>query len=637
MEYNLLVNFYERLEKTTKRLEKTFIISELLAQTKEDELKQVIYLLQGRVFASHDPKETGVSSRLIIKAISQATDSTSESIEKMWAEKGDLGIVAEKLISSKKQVTLFSKKLTVNKVFTNLETLPTLEGEGAVAKKVSLVAELLTNSTPIEAKFIIRTILSQLRVGIAEGILRDAMVWTYFPKIIGIFFRCEKCQTLNPKSNKCLNCEHSLESDFKSEIEKKHKNCLEVNSLPELKKHKIVNYGCILTKDEKLAREIYNNFIDQVQESYDLCNDFVEVAEALKTHSHIKIKINVGTPINPMLAVRLDTIDEAFEALGKPLLADFKLDGFRLQIHKNNEKFWFFTRRLENVINQFKELIPVIKENVNGNSFILDCEVVGYDHKHNKYLPFQNISQRIKRKYDIEKTAKQIPVEINVFDILYLDGKSLIDTPQKERRSIIEKIIKKSTKKITTTKYIIANSKNDVEKLYKESLKMGNEGIMLKNLEKKYTPGRRVGGWVKFKPNLEPLDLVIVGATYGEGKRATFLSSYIIACKADGKLLECGMSSSGLKEKSGEGLSYDEMTKLLIPLITKKEGRNVTVKPKIVVEVIYEEVQKSPTYSSGYALRFPRIKNLRNDKPLKDIATIKDIERIYKNQRGRNK
>ncbi len=637
MDYSNLTNFYEQLEKTTKRLEKTYIVAKLLNLAKEDELKQIIYLLQGRIYAAHDPRELGVSFRLVIKAISQATGSSAESIEKLWAEKGDLGIVAEKLVSSKNQSTLYSKKLTVSKVFTNLETLASLEGKGAVSKKVSLIAELLINSSPIEAKFVIRTILSQLRVGIAEGILRDAIAWTYFPKVIGIFFKCDKCNALSPKSDRCLNCKSNLDSNFKSEITKKHKNCLELDSLSDLKKHRLLDYDCVSAKEEKTAREIYNNFINQVQESYDFCNDFAEVAEALETHSHLKIKINVGTPINPMLAVRLDTLDEAFEALGSPLLAEFKLDGFRLQIHKDDDKFWFFTRRLENVLNQFKELIPIVRENVKGSSFILDCEVVGFDPKQQKYLAFQNISQRIKRKYDIEKTAREIPVEINVFDIIYLNGKSLIGLSQRERRSIIEKIIKEVPEKIKTTNYLISSSKNEVEKFYKESLKVGNEGIMFKNLDKKYTPGRRVGGWAKFKPSLEPLDLIIVGATYGEGKRATFLSSYVLACKSDGKFLECGMSSSGLKEKKEEGLSYDEMTKLLTPLITKKEGRTVSIKPKIIVEVIYEEIQKSPSYSSGYALRFPRIKTLRYDKPLKDIAALKDIERIYEKQRGRNK
>lgn len=639
MDYSNLVSFYEQLEKTTKRLKKTFIVSKLLGETKKEDLKHVIFLLEGRIYASYDPRELGVSSRLVIKAISQATGSSTEVIEKLWAEKGDLGLVAEKLIASKKQTTLFSSKLTVKKVFSNLETLASLEGQGTVSRKVSLVAELLTSATSNEAKFIMRTILGQLRVGVAEGILRDAITWTFYPKVIGIFFKCENCKELVPSAINCPSCSKKLEPDFKEESKKSFRNSMKVSSLEELKrlKSKVRNYDTIIVEDEKVAREIYNHFIDQVQELYDMCNDFSQVVAALKDNTTLKIRINPGIPINPMLAVRAEKFEECFEALGSPLLAEYKLDGFRLQIHRDKDRFWFYTRRLENVLNQFNELIQVVKDSIKSSSFIIDCEVVGIDVKTKKYLPFQDISQRIKRKYHIERTAKEITVEINVFDIIYLNGKSLIDSPQKERRSIVEKIIKPIPGKIRTAEKLISDSVHEVEKFYKESLKAGNEGIMLKNLDKKYTPGRRVGGWIKFKPSLEPLDLVIMGATYGEGKRAAFLSSYVLACKDKDKLLECGMSSSGLKEKAERGLSYDEMTNLLNPLIMKKQGRNVTVKPRIIVEVIYEEVQKSPTYSSGYALRFPRIKNLRHDKPLKDITTLKDLERIYEKQRGRNK
>lgn len=636
MNYINLVEFYEKLDSTTKRLEKTYIVSELLKETKLDDLKQVIYLLQGRVFPQYDPRELGVATRLIIKAIAQSTGSSIEHIEKIWRDKGDLGLVSEKLTINKKQTTLFSQKLTVHKIFSNLESLSTLEGQGTVSRKIALISELLTSATSLESKYIIRTVLGQLRVGTAEGILRDAIAWAYYPKVIGVFVKCDSCNVVVPKTEKCMSCSKKLDDNSSDKLNKK--NSLEVSSLEEIKKlkNKIKEYEYIVTNDEKLSRDIYNYFIGEVQEYYDRCNDFYQVAESLVTNSELKIKLMIGTPINPMLAVKVETFDEAFESLGSKVLAEYKLDGFRLQIHKDKDKFWFFTRRLENVLNQFKELIPIIKDHVDGDSFILDCEVVGYDPKTHKYKAFQDISQRIKRKYHIEKTAKEIPVEINVFDILYYNGKSMIDDHQLKRHELINKIIKKVRGKIVTAKALITESEDEVKAFYKESLKNGNEGIMLKSIYKRYTPGRRVGGWIKFKPSLEPLDLVIVGATLGEGKRSMYLSSYNLACKSGSKFLECGMSSSGLKEKSEEGFSYDDMTKLLEPLIVKKKDRNVTVKPKIIVEIIYEEIQKSPTYESGFALRFPRIKNLREDKPLKDISTIEDLERIYEKQRGRN-
>ncbi len=197
--------------------------------------------------------------------------------------------------------------------------------------------------------------------------------------------------------------------------------------------------------------------------------------------------------------------------------------------------------------------------------------------------------------------------------------------------------MKQQTKKIVLTKKIITSDKNEANKFYKESLKNGVEGVMIKNLNSHYIFGRHVGGWVKLKPTLEPLDLVIVGAEYGKGKRAKSLSSFVLACKHKDKFLECGMMGSGIKEK-GEGVTFVELTKILKPLIISEDGRSVKIKPKIVVEVNYEEIQKSPTYSSGFALRFPRLFRLRvEEKKVEDANTLADMERIYKQQKGKKK
>ena len=634
MYYLELAEVYKRLENASQRLEKTYIISRLIKDKKGEELKYLIYLLEGRVFPKWDERKIGFSSRLIIKAINNATGIPNENVEKLWIEKGDLGIVAEILILKKKQTTLFTHKLTIEKVFHNIQELASLEGKGAVGRKVSLVSELLTSASPLEARYIVRTVLESLRVGVAEGVLRDAIAWSYFPKILGVFVVCDNCKELVPITKECVSCNKKL-SYLDLEIYAK-KNCLIVNSLKDvvdLKTKKI----CVYVKEESEARKIFNSFTDKVQDLFNLTNDFSQVVEALYTNK-LDVKLDPGIPINPMLAVKVENVKEAFEELGKPLLAEEKLDGFRLQIHKYGKEIKLFTRRLENVTKQFKELFDVINESIDAKSYILDCEVIGYDPKTFRHLPFQSISQRIKRKYDIEKTSMKIPVEINVFDILYKNGKELLHLTQEDRRRILEKTIKEKKGKIVLTKKLVTADEKELEKFYKESLDKGNEGLMLKKLAKLYTPGRRVKGWLKLKPVLEPLDLVIVGATYGEGKRANYLSSFRLACLDSDKkkYLECGMVGSGIKEKELDvGINLIEMSKILDPLIIKKQGRDVDIKPKIIVEVKYEEVQKSPTYNSGFALRFPRLIVFRNDKPLKDINTIKDIERIYNNQRAK--
>ena len=559
MYYRDLTNYYKELESTTKRLEKVEILSKLFISCEINELNIVVRLIQGRVFPEYDERKIGFSSRLMLKAISSVTGVNQNEIENLWKNKGDLGLVVEELIKTKKQTTLSFKELNIKKVYDNIRKLAELEGEGTVNKKVQLVAELLGNAKPIEAKFIVRTILEDLRVGVKEGVIRD-----------------------------------SISKSFDIDV---------------------------------------NN----VEDAFNLLVDYGEVAELAKKNKLKSVSIKVGKPLKLMLAILVKDINEAFEAVGKPLIAEFKLDGFRVAIHKDkNGIVKLFTRNMEEVTKQFPDVISFVKENIKSEEFIVDSEVVGTDKNTGKYLPFQSISQRIRRKYDIEKIANEFPVVVNVFDILFCDGKDLMKLPLIERRKILEKITKEEKDKVMLTEKLVSDDEKEINEFFKESLKFGNEGLMLKNLNSLYIPGRYVNGWCKLKNVLEPLDLVITGAEFGNGKRAGVLSSYIVSCKNKDELLECGMVSTGVKEKENEnGTTYDELTKLLKPLIIKEDGKRVFVKPKIIIEVGYEEMQKSPTYSSGFALRFPRFMSLRNDKPLNEINTIKDLEKIYNMQRGK--
>jgi len=579
----MLVYCYDSLDKTTKRLEKTSIIAKLLEKTGKDDIKKIIYLLQGSVFPQWDERVLGMSSMLVIKTLSSATGISKDKVERLWKKEGDLGIAAELLVGNTKQKTLMQNKLTVDVVFNTLRKISELTGKGSVNKKVQIISMLLSNATPLEARYIVRTVLNTLRVGIAEGSIRDAITWAFF------------------------NDEIKLRYD-------EHENTFEVD------------------------RKVYNEYIDCVQAAYNVTNDYGEVALTAKTKGIVglkEVKIEVGKPINPMLAIRVESVDEALDALGKPVLCDLKLDGFRLIIHRNGNEFWLYTRRLENVTKQFAEIIPMFREHVKGSSYIIDSEVVGYDPKTGKYLPFQAMSQRIKRKYDIEKIAKEIPVEVNIFDILFYENRSMMERTQEERRELLEKIVKEIPKKIVLTRKIVTDDPKRIQKFFDNAIKRGLEGVMIKSLSTKYVSGRKVGGWVKLKTILETLDLVIVGADYGEGKRARTLSSYTVACRDKNKLLVLGKVSTGIKEKEGD-FTYEEMTKMLKPLIIEDLGKHVKVKPNIVIEVSYEEIQESPTYDSGFALRFPRVLRIRLDRGIKDINTIGDIKRIYDSQRGKS-
>ncbi len=639
MEYKTLAEFYERLEKTTKRLEKTFIIAELLLKTPDKELSDVVYLLQGRVFPAWDERRIGMSSKLLVKAVAKATGESTVKVEKLWARMGGLGMVAEELVENKRHHTLasFSKELTVEKVITNIKALAEMEGKGTVDRKVNLIVELLATASPSESKYIVRTVLEELRTGVGEGVLRDGLVWAYLPKVIGIFFSCEKCSTLNPKSVKCLECGEKLNVKFKDEIKKVINNwkVLKVQSVEDLKN--LEKYDVVVVDEEKNARKVYDYILGLVQHAYDLATDFGIVARALKEKSLKGLKeitLKPGKPIKVMLYIKAQDMKEGLEVLGTPLVAEYKYDGFRMQVHKTSRgEIKLFTRRLDDVTNQFPDVVEIVKNNVKANNFIIDCEIMGLDPKTGRFKPFQFISQRIRRKYDIHKLVKELPVVVEVFDVMIINGENILNKPLKERKKRLSGIIKKQKGKIELVEGLVTGDEKKLERFYEKSLALGNEGIMLKKLDGMYKPGRRVGYGMKIKPVLETLDLVIIGAEWGEGKRGKWLSSFTLACRKGGEFLRIGKVGTGIKEKSEEGVSFDELTKMLKPLITKTTGKTVKINPQVIVEVKYEEIQKSPTYNSGYALRFPRVIRLREEKGLSDINSIKDIERIYDHQR----
>ncbi|MFA6072958.1 MAG: ATP-dependent DNA ligase [Candidatus Woesearchaeota archaeon] len=580
MDFIELAKVYEALESTSKRLKKTLIVSNLLKATPEQDLEYVMILVQGRVFLAQDEREMGVASKLVVKAIAVATGHTTSQIEEQWKKKGDLGLVAEHLCISKKQNTLFSEELTVSSVFKDLQKIAALEGIGSTDQKVKTISKLLSAAQPVEAKYLVRAVLQDLRVGIAEGTLRDAIAWAYLEGINPNYD--SKTDTINPDD-----------------------------------------------------REKYNQFLQAIQSGLDKTNDFLIVAkEARKGMSALEnIKLVVGNPVKVMLAQKVNSVSEAFEVVGRPAALEYKYDGFRMQVNKNKDEVIIYTRRLENVTAQFPEVKEFILKNVHAESCILDCEAAGFDSKTGKYTPFQQISQRIKRKYDIEKLAEILPVELNVFDILYLDGESVLSLPFIERRKILEKIINPIPKKIVLSEQLITDNDDDAKKFFDISVAKGNEGLMFKNLQGIYKPGSRVGHMIKLKSSMDDIDVVIVGAEWGEGKRSGWFTSFTVACQVDGEYLELGKVGTGLKEKREEGLSFDELTELLKPLIKKEIGREVIVKPKIVISLKFEEIQKSPSYSSGYALRFPRVSVLRDDRSPDDVISLEELEDVYYNQR----
>lgn len=558
MDYSKICEVYAGLETTSSGLEKTDILAEFLGEIHDN--PEFIHLLRGKLFADYDSRELGVSHQLIIKAIARASGISESEIVNEFKNLGDLGSVAEKVLGKKKkQKGLFEKKLSAEKVMFNLKKLPEVEGAGAIDLKIGHIVDLLLSATDMEAKYVVRTVLGDLKIGVGIGILRDA-----------IAVHCFKPKNL---------------------------------------------------EDKRVCAKA-------VQEAYDKATDFAEVFEKACSDELEKIKLAPGKPLKVMLFPKAKNVEDAFRIVGRPAAFEYKYDGFRVMVNKSeNGEVKIFTRALEDVTKQFPEIVEYVESHVTGETFILDCEAVGFDAASGEYTDFQAISQRIKRKYGISEMRKSLPIELVVFDVVYLDGDSLIDTAFEKRHEILKGIVREEDKKVILARHIITDKNEEVEKFYNAALDENQEGLMGKRLDAPYKPGARIGHAVKLKPDDADFDLVITGAEWGTGKRAGWLTSFDVACQGDsGELLEVGKVSTGLKELKSEGLSFEEMTDMLEKIVLKSEGKHVYVKPEIVVSVRFQNVQRSPTYSSGFALRFPRIWRLNPDRGVRDIATVGDVE-----------
>ncbi|MFQ6095270.1 MAG: ATP-dependent DNA ligase, partial [Candidatus Bathyarchaeia archaeon] len=378
---------------------------------------------------------------------------------------------------------------------------------------------------------------------------------------------------------------------------------------------------------EAAVSKAFNIALGTIQSATLLTGDIGEVAQICKKEGKegvLKIGFKIFKPLKPMLAQMAEDPEQALKEHGGRTAFEYKLDGARIQIHKLNDKVRIFSRRLTDITESFPDVIQKTLENLEASECILEGEVIAVG-RDGHPLPFQHLMRRFRRIYEVDRMIKQIPVKLYLFDVLYVDGESLIGQPYIERRERLREV----AGGIQLTDQIITDDPEKASEFLRRAIDEGHEGLVAKRLDSPYTPGVRGKHWFKVKETLEPLDLVIVAAEYGYGRRHGWLSDYYLAARDEetGELLTVGKTFKGLTDEE-----IVEMTKRLKEIALKEDGHKVLVLPRIVVEVAYNEIQKSPKYTCGMALRFARITRIRDDKSHEDIDTIQNVRRIYEKQ-----
>lgn len=454
MEFSYICQVFEELEKKSKRLEKILLLRDFLENDKK-EGKIVFDIIAGNYQREINKKSIGISLKTIFSVISFISKTSESEVEKLFNKVGDLGGVCMQVLKSKKQTGLFNRRLTLKDILSAFETISKTSGTNSNKIKKEILSNLfLLAQTDLEHKFLARLLIDDLRIGVSEGVLKEAAVNMYFPKIIGINLMCFKCSYLNLNLKECMKCKTKLELPEQSELFARKYSVVELETPKKetsLKDYNIeyeinpVEFALRRDREKYVLktsnpREIYNIFLNSFEMKYNLINSFSKVLKELDENlsNILNLKIIVGNPIRSMLGTRSNSVKQSFEMTSRPALLDYKYDGLRVQIHNNYGEVRLFSRNLDEITKQFPEVVEFIKNNFSDLSFVVDSECVGYDFDKQEFLPFQVLSRRILTKNVSE--VSHINVVVKAFDLLYLNEETLINDKYSKRRELLETI-----------------------------------------------------------------------------------------------------------------------------------------------------------------------------------------------------
>jgi DNA ligase 1 len=524
---------------TTKKSVKERLLAGYLAALDDASLERAVVFFSGSPFARREEKVTGVGYATIADAVVEATGRTHDDLWAAWPKHADLGdTVAELFPTDGKTITLSE----LGEHFDRLAATP-----GANGKK-AILADLFRKVDAQGARFIVKILQSEVRIGLQEGLVESAIA------------------------------------------------------------------------------KAFGRTLDAVRKANMFTGDIGAAALLAKSDTLETAKMSLFHPFAFMLAQPEEDPEEIVAALGAEALADDKYDGIRAQIHSDGQQVRIYSRTLDNVTHRFPEIEAGAR--ALGHSLILDGEIVAFS---DRILPFAVIQTRLGRKKISETLLAEAPVVFFAFDLLYLDGNPLFETLLEERIERLRETLR-APGAIRLSHQSPVRDAAHVDELFDAARARANEGLVVKDPQSVYTPGRRGKSWLKYKKALATLDCVVTAAEYGHGKRKGVLSDYTFAVRRDGELVNIGKAYSGLTDAE-----IEQLTRHFTETTTGRYGPVHVVEPQIVLEIAFDRIQESARHKSGYALRFPRIARIRDDKTVEQISTIDEVRRIYEGQLKREK
>jgi DNA ligase 1 len=553
------VEICEKIRIDPSKNMKLSILSEYLCSLDEESLSIAALFFSNRIFPRGSRSVVNIGYTTIMQVLCEIATLSTNQIQQIYLQHGDLGALSEYAVSKKNVVSLFQQQdmtlLTLSSVYNQLKKIAEFSGAGSAKDKKSIFKGLLVDCSPLEAKYLTRIINGETRIGLTEGLV-----------------------------------EISLAKAFNQELK-------------------------------------------TVRDAMLVLGDISLVALLAKRRLLHTAQIKPLAPISYMLADVMFTAEEIIKYYQKPLICEFKYDGIRAQMHKIGGQIKIFSRKLSDITNSFPELVEAALLTTESSTslsadinFILDGEILAF--QNDKPLHFQELQKRLRKKNITKQIVKQIPLVYIVYDIMYYNGEATIRNSIRERKQVLSRVSFKVP--IINSSYRVISSEQEIIGMFDDSKGIGHEGLVLKDPDSHYHPGKRGRYWVKLKKELDTIDAVIVIAEYGHGKRAGILSDYTFAVRDDihsNKLRTIGKAYSGLTDDE-----INELTNKLKTIAIKDEGYSLRVKPEIILEIAFDSIQKSERHNSGFALRFPRIKNIRKDKDIMDIDTLQKVKQIYERQ-----